>query len=61
MRIYKVSARRLSDGHTILKEPPTASLELQEAIMLAKQFALEMQEKEGTGWVFNVFEEDVTG
>ena len=58
MKIYRVSARRLSDGKTILKEPPQASLNLEEAIMLAKKFALEKQEEEGTGWVFNVFEEE---
>jgi len=59
MKLYTVSARRLSDGHTITKEPIQTSNDLQEAIQLAKNFAFEMQESEGTGWVFNLWEEEV--
>jgi hypothetical protein len=60
MKLYIVSARRLSDGHTIEKSPRLTSYELNEAIELSKEFAMEMQESEGTGWVFNVFEEEVS-
>jgi hypothetical protein len=60
MTLYIVSARRLSDGHTIEKSPRLTTTELNEAIDLAKKFAMEMQQAEGTGWVFNVFEEEVT-
>jgi hypothetical protein len=59
MKIYTVSARRLSDGHTITKEPIQTSNDLNEAIQLATDFALEMQAAEGTGWVFNLWEEEV--
>lgn len=60
MKLYIVSARRLTDGYTIEKSPRLTSYELNEAISLAKEFALEMQEEEGTGWAFNVFEEEVS-
>lgn len=60
MKLYIVSARRLSDGHTIEKSPRLTTNELNEAIVLAKQFALEMQAQEGTGWTFNVFEEEIS-
>ena len=58
MKVYTISARRLSDGHTITKEPIQTSNDLNEAIQLANQFALEMQELEGTGWTFNLWEEE---
>lgn len=60
MKLYIVSARRLTDGYTIEKSPRLTSYDLQEAISLAKEFPLEMQGEEGTGWVFNVYEEEVS-
>jgi hypothetical protein len=39
MTLYIVSARRLSDGHTIEKSPRLTTNELNEAIDLAKEFS----------------------
>lgn len=53
---YKIFARRLDTGETVLKPENNETYSFTEAKKLGRQFVLEKQEETGTGWTWHIEE-----